>query len=87
MIHPWTGYYLDNQAEGCDKKVVKMDITNIEGEVLSQWLNKMDIRDNQRLKTHVIGTMKNVTTVNTYLDTHCIDGPCLTGHDHLCQDD
>jgi len=85
-IHSWTGCYLDDQAEGCDSKVVKIDFTNLEGETQSQWIAKTDIRHNTELKTHIIGIMQNFTTVNSYLDAHCSDGPCLTGHDYLCED-
>lgn len=84
-INSWTGCYIDNNVEGCDKKVVKIDYTNVEGETLTHWINKSDIRDEPALKAHIVAMMRNYLTVNSYIDTHCADGPCLTGHDHLCE--
>lgn len=85
-IHSWTGCYLQNNAPGCDNKVVKMTFTNTAGKTMTQWIGETDIRDQPELKAHVSEMMVNYLTVNAYLDTHCSDGPCLTGHDYLCED-
>lgn len=85
-INSWTGCYLEDNAAGCNKKVVKIDYTNVEGETLTHWINKTDIRDEPELKQHITAMMRNYLTVNAYIDTHCADGPCLTGHEHLCQE-
>ena len=85
-IESWTGCYLDNYKEGCNAKVEKIDFTDFDGRTLSQWIEKSDMREQATLTAHVTAMMQNHSSVNVYFDTHCSDGPCLTGHEHLCKE-
>lgn len=85
-IESWTGCYLSDNAEGCSTKVERNDFTDFSGKKMSHWINEVDMRDDKELTAHVTYMMQNFASVNAYLDSSCSDGPCLTGHEHLCQE-
>lgn len=85
-IESWTGCYLSDNAVGCNTKVEKIDFTDFSGKKMTHWINEVDMRDDKVLTEHVTYMMQNFASVNAYLDSHCSDGPCLTGHEHLCQE-
>lgn len=83
-IFAWTGCHLDDGAEGCDEKVIRLDFVNVAGVSYTQWLPTDDVKKDAGLSNHIKDTMRDPERASYYYNNTCADGACLSGQE-ICQ--